>query len=191
MESRIRQLSQLGQLEYKELTCLNYEDLLSNFDTVVFLHQKRWQSLESKIGGLFSNKLFSKFLKKITEEFYRNNWLSIYGVFLNGKPIAVDYNLKFNKKICCYVGGFDPLYKHYSPGVVCFWESLQFYINNGYQEYDFLKGDETYKNIWADKFRKELDVLIIKDGPKGMLFLFFKKFCMLRRKFVKKYYQLK
>lgn len=165
-----RKLSSQGRVETKELICLNTEDLQANFNTVVSLHQKRWQELGVGISGVFSNKLMLRFLRAITEEFYKNNWLSIYCVMLDGKPIAADYNFKFNQKIWCYTGGFDPLYKQYSPGSICFWESMQFYINNGYVEYGFLRGDETYKNRWTDKYRKECDILVMAPGIKGFSF---------------------
>jgi len=185
MSYKIRKLTQQGQFECKELVFSNQEDLLSNFETIVSFHQKRWQRLENKIAGLFSNKLFLEFLTTVSEVLYKNNWLSIYGVLLNDRLIAADYNLKFNKKIFCYVGTFNPIYEHYSPGLVCFWESLKLYINNGYQEYDFLKGDETYKNRWTDKSRKELDILVVKKDLKGVLFLL----CYKTITFVKKIFK--
>ena len=184
--ARKRKLSCQCRVECKELKPSNYKDLSSNFDIVFSLHQKRWQSLESKSGGVFNNKRMVKFLRRVTEEFYKNDRLSIYCLTLDGKPIAADYNLKFGRKIWCYTGGFEPLYKYYSPGSICFWESLQFYINNGYQEYDFLRGDETYKNRWTDKSRKECDILITKAGIKGSLFLLGNSFSKLAKNILKK-----
>jgi CelD/BcsL family acetyltransferase involved in cellulose biosynthesis len=180
-----RKLSNKGIVEWKEIVCSSQAEVYAVVDTVISLHQKRWQLLESKIGGVFSNPLLSEFLKKVSEEFYKNGWLSVNFLSLDGRPMAADYNLKFNNKIWCYSGGFDPEYEHYSPGSICFWESLQYYINNGYREYDFLKGGEGYKNRWTDKFRKEVDILVVKAGIKGNLFLSWQKIMMRVKRIIK------
>ncbi len=166
-----RRLSSKGRVEYKELSCPDQKEALSNYDIVVSLHQKRWQTLKDKTGGIFSNELMLEFLRIVTGEFSKNGWLSIVCLTFDGKPVAAEYNFKFNNKVWGYVKGYDPSYKYYTPGLICLWESLQFYIDSGYREFDFLRGGEGYKNTSTDKFHIELDILITKKNLKCFLFL--------------------
>jgi len=160
---------------------MSHLDLLSNLDIVVSLHQKRWEQLGGRVSGIFSNKLMLKFLRTITEEFHKNGWVIIFCLFINGKSIAAGYRFKFNQKIWCYLVGMDPDYKKYTPGLLFTWESLRLCFSQGFREYDFLRGEETYKSFWTDKYRKEYDILIIRPGIKGSLFLF----CTSTSKYVK------
>ncbi|MGA2775285.1 MAG: GNAT family N-acetyltransferase [Candidatus Omnitrophota bacterium] len=180
-----KRLSLKGQVVSKELD-LNCQELSLNFDIVVSLHQNRWQNKGHKSAGVFSNKLMLQFLRKITEEFYKNGWLSIYCILFNGKPIAADYNFKFQNKIWIYVRGLDSSYRYYTPGLICLWESLQFYIKSGYREYDFLRGDEVYKNKATGALHKEMDMLIMKSNLKCFLFLVYISSIAILKKILKK-----
>lgn len=186
LRKKKRRLSEIGRLEWKELVCSDGQELLFGFNAVVDLHQKRWKDLGCKIGGVFSNELLSKFLKAVVQEFWKNKWLSLNLLTLNEEVIAADCNFRFNDKIAYYAAGFDPKYKCYSPGAICLWESIQFYINKGYRELDFLRGEEVYKNEWTDSFRKTHNILIIKKDFKGDLLLLTKFFTKHTKRIIKR-----
>jgi len=186
VQKKIKKLSAKGAWQWKELSCSDEGGAMSNCETLVSLHQKRWTNSGRKSGGLFSNKLFLEFIRAITREFYKNNWLSITCLFFNDNPISCGYYFKFNKKIMYYLAGFDPDYTRYSPSSICISESLKFYIEKGYEEFDFLMGEDKYKWLWTDKFHKELDILIVKRSPKCSLFLACTSFQDLAKKILKK-----
>lgn len=186
IEYRKRRLSREGETVCTELNYVEAKELSYCFETVVNLHQKRWQGLGCAIGGIFSNKLMLDFLRIITEEFHKKGWLSIFCLLFDKEPIACGYNFKFGKKIWHYTSGYDPLYKKHSPGLICFLEMIDFYIKQGYQAFDFLRGGESYKNEWTDKFRKEYDILITKSDLKGICFLFYYKLWMFVKNIGKK-----
>lgn len=180
-----RKLSHEGAVEWREFDSLNHSDLSANFEILVSLHQKRWQSLECSNGGLFNNDLFLKFLRIITQEFYKNGWLSLNLLYLEGKPIAANCNFAFNKKNYFYLTGFDPSFSAYGPGRLCLWKSIKSAVNKGYQEFDFLRGTDGYKLRWTHKRRIEYDILIIKRDLMGILIVLQSKFLTFIKKNIK------
>jgi CelD/BcsL family acetyltransferase involved in cellulose biosynthesis len=189
IKRRRKRLTQIGVVQWKELIHFQDPDLFSLFEEMMLLYQKRWSSLQNGAQNkILNNRLFLKFMKNITEEFYKRQWLSINFLTINGRSIAASYNFKFNKKIFSYMLCFDPKYKTYGPGFICLWESLRFYINAGYKIFEFLRGDERYKLQWTDRNRKEQDILIIKMSLKGILFLFYTNLHGLLKYIFKKYF---
>ncbi|MFA5362080.1 MAG: GNAT family N-acetyltransferase [Candidatus Omnitrophota bacterium] len=171
IEYRIRKLSRKGKLGFEQNNGQSYAEVCLKYKTMAALHQKRWKHLQNKNGGLFDNRLFQKFMDKITAVFHEKHWLNISILTLDGKSIAAYYSFTFSGKIYGYLTGFDPAYKNYSPGSVCLWESLLYFEQNGFTEFDFLRGEEEYKRDWSKNYRSIENVIIAQNGIRSFLFI--------------------
>jgi CelD/BcsL family acetyltransferase involved in cellulose biosynthesis len=67
--------------------------------------------------------------------------------FLNieGAPAAVVMCFEYRDTVYLYNSGFDPRYRHLNAGLLCKVLSISDSIEGGKKVYDFLKGDEIYK----------------------------------------------
>jgi len=64
---------------------------------------------------------------------------------IEGKKAASYFCFDYGNKILVYNSGFDPQFSQYSPGWVLLGNLLQWAIENGRSEFDFMRGDEDYK----------------------------------------------
>ena len=62
---------------------------------------------------------------------------------------------------------FDPQYSKYSPGHIHIFYLIQASFSNGVKEFDFCRGDSSYKSIWTDRTRKVLSLRLTKPGTAG------------------------
>ncbi|MDD2703470.1 MAG: GNAT family N-acetyltransferase [Candidatus Omnitrophica bacterium] len=176
IEYRKRKLNRKGRLEFEQSDGQSYTAVCGKYKTLVALHQKRWQEMQHKKGGLFENRLFRKFMDKITAVFHENRWLNISILTMDTEKIAAYYSFTFNGKISGYLTGFDPAYKNYSPGAVCLWESICYFGEKGFTEFDFLRGEEEYKRDWSENYRTIENVVIGQNGIRAFLYIRSKTF---------------
>ena len=123
------------------------------------LHQNRWKSKDES-GAFSSHKLRNIFMDR-ARLFVEKDWLGLYFLTVNGKPIAVNYALKYNKKLSCCLTGFDTEYSHYSASNLLLIKIIEKCINQGFTEYDFMKGEESYKSTWTKKYKTNFSLKLV------------------------------
>jgi len=72
-------------------------------------------------------------------------WLQLALLEVGGQPAFGYFNFDFDGKLWIYNSGFDPRHASLSPGWVLMGRLIQWAIDNGRHEVDFLRGDEEYK----------------------------------------------
>ncbi len=73
---------------------------------------------------------------------------------VDGTPVAARYDFVFADKLWCMQGGWDPDYAETGVGTVATEAAMQWGIEQGLDEYDFLAGDAGYKNRWSEQGRE-------------------------------------
>lgn len=126
------------------------------------LHQKRWQS--KKQAGAFSDQRFHDFHLDVARSFAERGWLTLDLLMLDDEPVAAGYNFKYGKKLFYYLSGFDPQYSGYNVGHLRHMYLIKHCIEQGLEEYDFMRGDEPYKLKWSASLRRNLQVRTMKRG---------------------------
>jgi CelD/BcsL family acetyltransferase involved in cellulose biosynthesis len=113
------------------------------------LHQKRWQRRQQQ--GHFGSRPVQAFHQQVADRFYNRRWLRLRYIRINRRIIAADYGFRFRGTFAGYLAGFDPdpEWQHYSIGMVMTAEVIRQAIAEGCQVVDFLRGKETYKEMWA------------------------------------------
>ncbi len=128
------------------------------------LHRKRWL-LEGHLGAFEGKEnSFRDFHMDVSERFAEKGWLGLYFLTASGEPVAAQYTFEYRGKVYYYLGGFEPRYSDYSVGNIIIGLLLQRSIENGYIEYDLMRGFESYKTRWASKCRRNFEVRFVRKG---------------------------
>jgi len=131
------------------LTTLDSKTLrqIENLDTIGSLRGNRGESFFSRP----SSKIF---LQKLFLEIHEDKNIRTI-VYKRGNKIhAYEINFLYNNKILSYQASFDKDLLQDSPGTVTCYKAIHHAFENGYDEYDFLLGNEAYKNHWSNDFRQ-------------------------------------
>ncbi|HEX6983582.1 MAG TPA: GNAT family N-acetyltransferase [Balneolaceae bacterium] len=157
------------------------------YEKLVKLHQKRWKDLG--YPGIFDEKRMYNFLKEITLEFFDHGWAQCklaHSIEENGKCIAVDLLFKYKRREYLVQRALDsdsPSAEH-GPGNVLLYVMLRDAAEKGIEEFDLLRGTESYKFRSANSLLKNDTVTFKNPGKKLALnFGFTKKFIKSRRRF--------
>jgi CelD/BcsL family acetyltransferase involved in cellulose biosynthesis len=125
-----------------------------------YLHQIKWQS-ENR-AGVFANQKFREFHLSVARSFAEKGWLNLCFLTLNDEPVSAIYAFKYRNKMFNYLTGFDPKYSEYRVGHLLFLYSIKDSIEKGLSEFDFMRGDESYKQQWNTLIRNNLEVRTVK-----------------------------
>lgn len=144
---KTRMLGNLGDLRFKIVKNFNSELL----QEIVFMHTKRWSN--KLIFPSFSDPRRKRFLLNISQRFAKRNILRIFCLYLNNELIA--YRLGFLYKNIFFDWNTSFLIKYYkfSPGMVLLGKIISHLIDMNIDEFDFLRGAENYKLLWAKDMR--------------------------------------
>jgi CelD/BcsL family acetyltransferase involved in cellulose biosynthesis len=112
-------------------------------------------------------KLSEPFLGKFREEFQSlfdslgpRQWLYVALMELEGKPVAFQLGFRPGKKLWDYSKAHDHTFSQYAPGTLLVAALVDYGYSQGYDEYDFLRGEETYKTVWSTGFHERFQLLI-------------------------------
>ena len=87
---------------------------------------------------------------------FEQDCLQLAFLLIGGQKTAAYFSFDFLDRIWVYNSGLDRRYSAYSPGWVLLAHLLQMAIEQGKHEFDFMRGDETYKYKYGavDRFIK-------------------------------------
>ena len=166
---RIRQIVK-RQLETGQVVgrvARSVEEFERGWQILCDLHQRRRISLGEK--GCFVSDRFARFHEEISRRFFEMGKLRLHWVELEGVPVAVDYAFLSDDTVYCYQSGFDPRYAEAQPGWLNWTSSIRKAIEQGYQAFDFMRGDEPYKATWRAEPIPLLEIRIIGRRPTAVL----------------------
>ena len=155
---------------FEFVKCENPDDIDDAMEILFKLHQKKWMEVKHK--GNFARNAIRVFHKKIAETFLNVDMLRLYFLRVQGKDVAALYTFKYNNTLFYYQGGWDPEWSKDRVGSILTNLVIEDAINNGYSEYDFLRGTEDYKTRLTDKKREEMDIFILNSFNSRIYLLF-------------------
>ena len=123
------------------------------------LHQKRWNAVGVK--GSFEGQVIREFHTVVAKTFLDNDMLRLYIMQLNGHIIAALYAFQYKGSWFYFQSGYDPEWSGYSPGSVLMWHCIADAIDQGGAEFDYLRGNESYKHLWSSQSRQTCTLLCI------------------------------
>ena len=121
-------------------------ELEQGWRILVDLHQRRRESLGQP--GCFSSPRFAAFHADAARRMFQLGRLRLHWIELDGRPVAVEYALTGGDTVYYYQSGLEPSVIEERPGWLNLIGSIRAAIDEGYTNFDFLRGDEAYKASW-------------------------------------------
>lgn len=116
-------------------------------DALITLHQARWNGKDGP--GMFGGRDVELFHRKAARNLWRSGLVRLHALRLNGTIAAVVYAFVHRNRAYSYLGGFEPKLARYSPGALIMSYTIHDAIEEGVREFDFLRGNESYKTDWG------------------------------------------
>lgn len=133
-------------------------------------------------NSLWKSNLYSDIMKLMIRDFKRSNKLDTWKIYI-GNEIA-SYSLIIKEKNVAYwwITTLNSKFKHVGIGNFFLWKIIEYYIQEGFEEFNFMKGSSDYKRHWTHSFR----VLIRFDVNNPRLFSRIKSLFYLSTILIKK-----
>ncbi len=101
----------------------------------------------------FDGSDWAGFHREVIREFSRSGIVKVHFLSFHGRPVAFIYGFLYHGKFCSFQTGFDGSEGKFSPGDVLHQMSFDHLIAEGVSEFDFLRGAESYKTVFANGSR--------------------------------------
>ncbi len=132
------------------------EDLNPTFDALVRMHQAIRTAKGS--SGVFSDPEVIDFLRLAAQRLLQAGRLRMWRLDVGGQPIAVIWCMRAFDVVAFYTTGFDQEWARYGPGRRIMARAIQSAASEGAADFDFLRGDESYKRAWGAEERENLRI---------------------------------
>ena len=119
-------------------------DLLS---ALIDLHAARWRAA-GQDGTIEANRA-GGFLREVAGLLSRGDGLRIFTLWLGERVAAIILALRNTTTVFSYLSAFDPQYEIFGFGRELLARAIRYAHEQGYQYWDFLRGDEPYKFSWG------------------------------------------
>ncbi len=136
---------------------------------MIEIENKSWKG--SSGVGIFSNKDKVSFHKELIEALAKKDMLDIAILRLDKNIAAYIYSFKFNSTCQGYNMAYLPEYSHLSPGVLLIHFLIEDFFLKGGREFDFLKGDEPWKQRWTNLYRTHFRIRVFNKKPYARLLM--------------------
>ena len=140
------------------------------FTVISEIEKNSWKG--NKRGTLFSEQRHINFHKDIFERFSNNNWLDVSILILNKKPAAYMYSYFYEGRSYIYSIAYDERFSDISPGTVLMFWVLKDSVFRDIVEFDFARGEGSWKSRFTEMSREHNRVRIFKPGAySGFLYI--------------------
>jgi CelD/BcsL family acetyltransferase involved in cellulose biosynthesis len=139
-----------------------YTNKLSKKFQLEYAAHKSPEAIDKEIGSFFAlyEKRFKeypslvdpshrRFREKIAPLFAKNGWMVLFTMKLNGVLAAAEWCFSWEGKLLSYNACYDPEWSKEGIATVFQGNIIRHAIQNGFREYDFLRGEEGYKGHWT------------------------------------------
>jgi CelD/BcsL family acetyltransferase involved in cellulose biosynthesis len=162
-----RRQRQLEKAFAAELCTADAASLPSAMEALFRLHNARWRRRGAL--GAFSGARLQAFHHEVARRFLERGWLRLHLLRAGGEVRAAFYCFQLGRRVYYYLSGFDAALGKYSPGNVLMAHALRRAIADGADEFDLLRGDETYKYTWQAEDRVTLRLVLGHGGVRSRL----------------------
>ena len=106
-----------------------------------------------------------RFFEEIVPKVAGQGWLQLAFLTVHDVPAAAYLNFIYNNRVLVYNSGIDPVnHGHLSPGIVLLGRLIEYAIAQGYEAFDFLRGDESYKYDMGGKNTSVFQLVIAREA---------------------------
>lgn len=120
-----------------------------------------------------SEGIAAVFFKDVLKKFEERRWLETWIALMNGKPVSYIINFFYGGKIYNYNIAYDKAYHPIAAGKYLTTAVMMNLFDRGIREYDFLRGDESYKEFWTKEKRLLYQIVLWQNGIRAISAYFF------------------
>ncbi|MBS1717897.1 MAG: GNAT family N-acetyltransferase [Armatimonadetes bacterium] len=155
---------EVGEVSHRIAT---KETLDQDFQTLVDLHQARWQARGKP--GAFANPSFKQATRQLLEALIPHGEGVLITLRAAGKPIGALLGYRHGGTFCYLTSGIDESHAKYSPGKALVHLAIKHAIEQGDHTFDFMLGEEAYKQRWGTTGRTTHRLILAKKNIAGIL----------------------
>ena len=144
------------------------EDVDPTLDDLARLHQQVRRSRGQ--AGAFRSPELTAFHHLAARRLLEAGRLRLHRLDVGGRAVAVIYCIRQRDVVSFYTTGYDAEYARFGPGRDLMAHAIGAAIAEGATEFDFLRGDEPYKDHWGARLRHDWRVLL-PTGTRGRILL--------------------
>ena len=142
-------------------------DFEEAFECLIQLHNLRRKDLTET--GAFESSQFRDFHKEALSRLGARGQAVICGIFVEDKPVAIEYELINDDTVFAYQSGADMDAELSSPGSISILVRLKLALGYGKKTYDLMRGDEDYKQHWGAQCVSTSNVMVWPNTLAGSL----------------------
>ena len=102
----------------------------------------------------------AKVIQSMFDSLGPRGWLYVALIEKGDQPIAFQLGFRCGKKLWDYAQAYDDDFSRLSPGKLLFAVILDYGFSHGHDEFDFLRGEDPYKQVWSDGYHWNSQMLI-------------------------------
>ena len=160
-----KKLEKTGQLRFRHLHAQS--EIEQNVSDFLLHHVRRHAALGRQ--SVCADPEFGQFLRLLAQELVPVGRMRFGVLELDGRALAWDLGFEVNGKFLLYQHTFDLDFWHYTPGEVLLWHELQYARDHVSREFDFGRGDETYKDRFCNYSRETYSLFFEPSGIRGSI----------------------
>lgn len=158
-----RRLAERGTVEWNEYT--SGPELETAYRDLVRLHRLRFTDRGDTSAFLYPPA--QEFHTVVLPALAAQGWVRLFVLRVNGTAIAALLGYQVADKFLFYQAGMDPAWSELRPGQLLMSHTIERAIVLGCVEYDFLRGSEDYKKMWASETRFTMRLTLYGYGWKA------------------------
>jgi CelD/BcsL family acetyltransferase involved in cellulose biosynthesis len=158
--SYINWFNKEGEFRYNIYTDIN--NALEHLNDLFVQHINRWDGTSTP--SYFHDEKMKEFYRKFVSYMHPKGWLQFSSLTFNDKYLALYISFEYGHKLILYKTSFNLDYSKKSPGQVILRYLLDYALERNFKALDFARGDEGYKDRFANAIRKSRRLIIYKNG---------------------------
>lgn len=147
------------------ITDYNGDRIEEGWRHLVDLHQRRWTNPG---GGALSDPAIQRLHLRFATELSKRGELWLTTLDLDGVPAAAWYGFTSGDTVYFYQCGRDPRWEKESVGQVLIAAMIRRAMERGFKRFDFLRGNDAYKQHWTSSARTTEQITIFRRGWRGL-----------------------
>jgi predicted N-acyltransferase len=170
LRSSEKELKEVGEIECKEYR--SADESTKAFDRIMAIEKESWKWNK---GIAINSVVYKDFYRTMVETAAAKNWLRLWILMINEKPIAYDLCVDFNGSVEALKKGYVESYRRLYPGGVLEWKMLEQFSKDGVHSVNFQWGDVAHKSSWSTVLESHEEIFIFqkKVYPQILHFILF------------------
>jgi CelD/BcsL family acetyltransferase involved in cellulose biosynthesis len=120
-------------------------ELDADMGSLVALHRKRWEGRTRA----FRSTAYVEFHRRLAARLFEKGWVRMFALDSPTGPLAMLYCFSYAGRFSFYQAGRDPEHNKHRVGLVLMHHAIEQAIDEHADVFDFLRGEEDYKYMWA------------------------------------------